>query len=291
MTIKKYRVGGTGDPVRAAASESTGIAMPSFDPAMLDAMEERRAFEAMATQVEPGNIGSPYGVNDPAGLKNLNPLFEILSFGGPQLFKSIGREGIAKIARYVSKSSPEELASKRVKDIILESTAPARALADRRAKENLQYTAERAIKQAGAEDSGALINLQSGADAILDDAIHNEISNRIKFQNQIDDVFGEAMIDDLVRVRDVGDVRDVARIQKGDPMELGEEYAKLFEDLGLTKEQAMQMLEERFMMDPDAVSLPISAYGKQTQRLNKNGGVVPIKKAKKGMRLKKSCNC
>ena len=45
------------------------------------------------------------------------------------------------------------------------------------------------------------------------------------------------------------------------------------------------------MMDPDAVSLPISAYGKQTQRLNKNGGVVPIKKAKKGMRLKKSCNC
>lgn len=291
MNLKKYRMGGTGDPVRGAVSESTAVQAPSFDPGMLDAMDERRAFEAMASQIEPGNLGAPYGVNDAAGLTNVNPLFEILSFAGPQLLKSIGRQGIARIAKYISKSTPEELASKRVKDIILESTDPMRALADRRAKENLQYTAERAIKQAGAEDSGALINLQSRAGEVLDDAIQNEISNRIRFSNQVDDVFGEAMVDDIMRVRDVGDVRDVARIQSGDPVRLGEEYAKLFQDLGLTKDQAMNLLEERFMMDPDAVKLPISVYGKQTQRLNKNGGIVPIKRAKKGMRVKKSCNC
>ncbi len=66
-----------------------------------------------------------------------------------------------------------------------------------------------------------------------------------------------------------------------------DEDARLFEELGVSKDQVMNLLEDRFMMDPDAVKLPLSAYGKQTQRLNKNGGVVPIKKAKKGMKIKK----
>ena len=81
-----------------------------------------------------------------------------------------------------------------------------------------------------------------------------------------------------------GSVDDVRRAaQSGvDPT-----YIKLFEDLGMDAKRVRQMLEERFMMDPDAVKLPLDVYGKQTQRLNKHGGVVPIKKAKKGMRLNK----
>ena len=121
---------------------------------------------------------------------------------------------------------------------------------------------------------------------MLDDAIQQEISQRISLANKVDDIFSQALVDDVAKVRDVGTAADVARINRGG-YEIGGEYAKLFEYLGLTKDQAMNLIEERFMMDPDAVKLPLSVYGKQTQRLNRNGGVVPMKKAKKGMRLKK----
>ena len=51
------------------------------------------------------------------------------------------------------------------RDIVLKALDPMDELAERRAKENLEFVSERAIKQAGAEDSGALINLQSKSDA------------------------------------------------------------------------------------------------------------------------------
>lgn len=267
-------------------SESTSVSTP--DPMMLQRLadaqdaidlrelEKRKAFEGPLGMYEA----------DPAGLPTQDPLFEILSLGGPKLFSELGEAGVRQIAKFLSKTPKSELDKLAPKEIVMKALDPMEELADRRAKENLEYVTDRIVKQAGAEDSGALINLQSKSDALLDDAIQQEISERISLANKVDDIFSQALVDDVAKVRDVGTAADVARINRGG-YEVGGEYAKLFEDLGLTKDQAMNLIEERFMMDPDAVRLPLSAYGKQTQRLNRNGGVVPIKKAKKGMKIKK----
>ena len=103
------------------------------------------------------------------------------------------------------------------RDIVLKALDPMDELAERRAKENLEFVSERAIKQAGAEDSGALINLQSRSDALLDDAIAKEISERIKLGRQADDAFTTAMMDDVYNVKDVGDARDLLSIKKEEP--------------------------------------------------------------------------
>jgi hypothetical protein len=267
-------------------SESTSVSTP--DPMMLQRLadaqdaidlrelEKRKAFEGPLGMYEA----------DPAGLPTQDPLFEILSLGGPKLFSELGEAGVRQIAKFLSKTPKSELDKLAPKEIVMKALDPMEELADRRAKENLEYVTDRIVKQAGAEDSGALINLQSKSDALLDDAIQQEISQRISLANKVDDIFSQALVDDVAKVRDVGTAADVARINRGG-YEVGGEYAKLFEDLGLTKDQAMNLIEERFMMDPDAVRLPLSAYGKQTQRLNRYGGVVPMKKAKKGMKIKK----
>lgn len=267
-------------------SESTSVSTP--DPMMLQRLadaqdaidlrelEKRKAFEGPLGMYEA----------DPAGLPTQDPLFEILSLGGPKLFSELGEAGVRQIAKFLSKTPKSELDKLAPKEIVMKALDPMEELAERRAKENLEYVTDRIVKQAGAEDSGALINLQSKSDALLDDAIQQEISQRISLANKVDDIFSQALVDDVAKVRDVGTAADVARINRGG-YEVGGEYAKLFEDLGLTKDQAMNLIEERFMMDPDAVRLPLSAYGKQTQRLNRYGGVVPMKKAKKGMKIKK----
>lgn len=278
----KYPHGGVHRPV----AESTSAQMP--DPAMIQRLEDAQEaidFEDMALQQRRREL--PMGfVDDPAGLTSVDPLFEILSLGGPKLFAELGETGVRQIAKFVAKTPKSQLDELGPKQIVMKALDPMEELAERRAKENLEYVTDRIVKQAGAEDSGALINLQSKSDALLDDAIQQEISERISLANKVDDIFSQALVDDVAKVRDVGTAADVARINRGG-YEVGGEYAKLFEDLGLTKDQAMNLIEERFMMDPDAVRLPLSAYGKQTQRLNRYGGVVPMKKAKKGMRLKK----
>ncbi len=278
----KYPHGGVHRPV----AESTSAQMP--DPAMIQRLEDAQEaidFEDMALQQRRREL--PMGfVDDPAGLTSVDPLFEILSLGGPKLFAELGEAGVRQIAKFVAKTPKSQLDELGPKQIVMKALDPMEELAERRAKENLEYVTDRIVKQAGAEDSGALINLQSKSDALLDDAIQQEISERISLANKVDDIFSQALVDDVAKVRDVGTAADVARINRGG-YEVGGEYAKLFEDLGLTKDQAMNLIEERFMMDPDAVRLPLSAYGKQTQRLNRYGGVVPMKKAKKGMRLKK----
>jgi hypothetical protein len=268
-------------------AESTSVQMP--DPAMIQRLEDAQDaidFENMALQQRRREL--PMGfVDDPAGLTSVNPLFEILSLGGPKLFAELGKAGVRQIAKFVAKTPKSQLDKLAPKDIVMKALDPMDELAERRAKENLEYVTDRIVKQAGAEDSGALINLQSKSDALIDDAIQQEISERIGLATKVDDVFSEALIDDITGVRNVGTAADVARLEKLGGYEKADEYARLFEELGLSKDQVMNLLEERFMMDPDAVRLPLSAYGKQTQRLNKNGGVVPIKKAKKGMKIKK----
>lgn len=268
-------------------SESTSVSTP--DPMMLQRLadaqdaidlrelEKRKAFEGPLGMYEA----------DPAGLPTQDPLFEILSLGGPKLFSELGEAGVRQIAKFLSKTPKSELDKLAPKEIVMKALDPMEELAERRAKENLEYVTDRIVKQAGAEDSGALINLQSKSDALLDDAIQQEISERIGLATKVDDIFSEALIDDIAGVRNVGTAADVARIERLGGYEKADEYARLFEELGLSKDQVMNLLEDRFMMDPDAVKLPLSAYGKQTQRLNKNGGVVPIKKAKKGMKIKK----
>ena len=283
MKIKKYPHGGVHRPV----AESTSVQMP--DPEMIQRLEDAQEaidLEDMALQQRRREL--PMGfVDDPAGLTSVNPLFEILSLGGPKFFSQVGKAGIKQIAKFIGNTPKSQLDNMAPRDIVLKALDPMDELAERRAKENLEFISERAIKQAGAEDSGALINLQSKSDALLDDAIAKEISERIRLGRQADDIFSQALVDDVTRVRNVGSAKDVSRIENLPGYDKADEYAKLFEELGLSKDQAMTLLEERFMMDPDAVRLPLSAYGKQTKRLNRYGGIVPKKKKKKGMRVKK----
>ena len=281
MKIKKYQRGGfNGDPLRAlvAASESTRTQTP--DAAMLDrllqAEEESVLSDLERRRMREEPLGMYY--EDAAGLEQVNPVFEILSFAGPKLFQSIGKKGIKMISDYMAGMSAKELGEKKAKDIVMEALDPMKELAERRANENLQYVAERAIKKAGSDDTQAFLNLQNRAAEIADEAMGAEMFNLAKFENEVDRIFGQAKVDDLFKIRDAGDAADVARIAKLEGYDKADEYAKLFEELGLTKEQAMQMLEDRFMMDPDAVRPPLTAYGKQTTRLNKNGGlIVPMK--------------
>ncbi len=279
MKIKKYPHGGVHRPV----AESTSVQMP--DPRALQALEDAERLSSVRRQEEIDMLGYPTSYS--GSVRSVNPLFDILSFGGPKLFSQIGKAGIKQIAKFISNTPKSQLDNMAPKDIVLKALDPMDELAERRAKENLEFVSERAIKQAGAEDSGALINLQSRSDALLDDAIAKEISERIRLGRQADDIFTQALVDDVTRVRNVGTAKDVSRIENLPGYDKADEYAKLFEELGLSKDQAMTLLEERFMMDPDAVRLPLSAYGKQTKRLNKYGGVVPKKKKKKGMRVKK----
>lgn len=283
MRIRKYPHGGIHQPV----AESTSVRMPDSkmlqrledaqDAIDLRGLEKRLAFE--------GPMGM-YGA-DPAGLPTQDPLFEILSIGGPKLFTELGEAGVKQLAKFISKTPKSQLNEMNPKEIVLKALNPMDELAERRAKENLEYVTDRIIKQAGAEDSGALINLQSKSDALIDDAIQQEIADRISLGTRVEDIFTEALVDDVSRVRDVGSARDVFRIKNLDPEQAAAEYGSLFESLGLTPSQARTLIEERFMMDPDAVKLPLGVYGKQTQRLNKNGGIVPVKKAKSGMKIKK----
>lgn len=278
----KYTHGGIYHP----PAESTFVQMP--DPAMIQRLEDdQEALDLAEMELQQRRRELPMGfVDDPAGLTPVYPLFEILTLGGKKLITELGEAGIRQIAKFISKTPKSQLDELGPKQIVMKALDPMEELAERRAKENLEYVTDRIVKQAGAEDSGALINLQSKSDRLLDDAIQQEISERISLANKVDDIFSQALVDDVAKVRDVGTAADVARIKRGG-YEIGGEYARLFEELGLTKDQAMNLIEERFMMDPDAVKLPLSAFGKQTQRLNKYGGVVPMKKAKKGMRLKK----
>ena len=279
MKIKKYPHGG----VHRQVAESTSVQMP--DPRALQALEDAERLSSVRRQEEINTLGYPasYG----GSMRSVNPLFDILSIGGPKFFSQVGKAGIKQIAKFIGNTPKSQLDNMAPRDIVLKALDPMDELAERRAKENLEFVSERAIKQAGAEDSGALINLQSKSDALLDDAIAKEISERLRLGRQADDIFSQALVDDVTRVRNVGSAKDVSRIENLPGYDKADEYAKLFEELGLSKDQAMTLLEERFMMDPDAVRLPLSAYGKQTKRLNRYGGVVPKKKKKKGMRVKK----
>jgi len=279
MKIKKYPHGGVHRPV----AESTSVRMP--DPRALQALEDAERLSSVRRQEEINTLGYPasYG----GSMRSVNPLFDILSIGGPKFFSQVGKAGIKQIAKFIGNTPKSQLDNMAPRDIVLKALDPMDELAERRAKENLEFVSERAIKQAGAEDSGALINLQSRSDALLDDAIAKEISERLRLGRQADDIFSQALVDDVTRVRNVGTAKDVSRIENLPGYDKADEYAKLFEELGLSKDQAMTLVEERFMMDPDAVRLPLSAYGKQTKRLNRYGGVVPKKKKKRGMRVKK----
>jgi hypothetical protein len=290
----KYPHGGVYQPV----AESTSVQMP--DPAMIQRLEDAQEaidFEEMALQQRRREL--PMGfVDDPAGLTSVDPLFEILSLGGPKLFTELGEAGVRQIAKFVAKTPKSQLDKLGPKEIVMKALDPMEELAERRAKENLEYVTDRIVKQAGAEDSGALINLQSKSDALLDDAIQQEISERISLANKVDDIFTTSKVDDVYNVKDVGDARDLLSIKKRGA-EVGNEYQKLFEDLGLTADEAETLLRERFGLDPDAMKLDLTAYGKtnlggqpgerfvRSIRSNEYGGVVPMKKAKKGLRLKK----
>ncbi len=279
MKIKKYPHGGVHRPV----AESTSVQMP--DPKALQALEDAERLSSVRRQEEINTLGYP--ASHGGSVRSVNPLFDILSIGGPKFFSQIGKAGIKQIAKFIGNTPKTQLDNMAPRDIVLKALDPMDELAERRAKENLEFVSERAIKQAGAEDSGALINLQSRSDALLDDAMAKEISERLRLGRKADDIFSQALVDDVTRVRNVGSAKDVSRIENLPGYDKADEYAKLFEELGLSKDQAMTLLEERFMMDPDAVRLPLSAYGKQTKRLNRYGGVVPKKKKKKGMRVKK----
>ena len=311
MKIKKYQRGGfNGDPLKAlvAASESTRTQTP--DAAMLDRVLQAEEASVLSDLERQRMREEPLGMyyEDAAGLEQVNPVFEILSFAGPKLFQSIGKKGIKMISDYMAGMSAKELSEKKAKDIVMEALDPMKELAERRANENLQYVAERAIKKAGSDDTQAFLNLQNRAAEIADEAMGAEMFNLAKFENEVDRIFGQARIDDLVSkrigpIQDVGDAADVARIAKLDDVELGLEKAKLFEDLGLTTDEAMQLLEERFMVDPDAMKLDLTTYGRKnlvgqpgqrfvySPRINKDGGLIvpmrPVTSKSSSMRPRK----
>jgi len=295
----KYPHGGIYHP----PAESTFVQMP--DPAMIQRLEDdQEALDLAEMELQQRRRELPMGfLDDPAGLTNVDPLFEILSLGGPKLFAELGEAGVRQIAKFVAKTPKSQLDELGPKQIVMKALDPMEELAERRAKENLEYVTDRIVKQAGAEDSGALINLQSKSDRLLDDAIQQEISERISLANKVDDIFSQALVDDVAKVRDVGNIKDLQYLKRTeaglDFNRRRAEYQKLFEDLGLTKGEASELLRDRALMDPDAVKLDLTAYGKtnlggqpgerfvRSIRSNEYGGVVPMKKAKKGMRLKK----
>lgn len=295
MKIKKYPHGGVHRPV----AESTSVQMP--DPRALQALEDAERLSSVRRQEEINTLGYPasYG----SSVKSVNPLFDILSIGGPKFFSQVGKAGIKQIAKFIGNTPKSQLDNMAPRDIVLKALDPMDELAERRAKENLEFVSERAIKQAGAEDSGALINLQSRSDALLDDAMAKEISERLRLGRQADDIFSQALVDDVAKVRDVGDIKDLQYLKSTeaglDFNRRRPEYQKLFEDLGLTKDEASELLRDRALMDPDAMKLDLTSYGKtnlggqpgerfvRSIRSNGYGGVVPKKKKKKGMRVKK----
>lgn len=278
MKINKYPHGGVHRPV----AESTGTA-PTIDPSVLIAAAE-------AAEFEQNEFDRMTGGYESGSIRSVDPLFDILSFGGPKFLQQIGKSGVRQLSKFLKSTPKSELSKMPMKDIIVKAIDPMDELATRRAQENLSYASERAIKEAGEENAAGLLRLQSQSDDALRQGQIQEALDRSNFEEGIDDIFGQARMDDILERRglgmskDLGSVDDVRRAaQSGvDPT-----YIKLFEDLGMDAKRVRQMLEERFMMDPDAVKLPLDVYGKQTQRLNKHGGVVPIKKAKKGMRLNK----
>lgn len=296
MKIKKYQVGGfNGDPLKAlvAARESTNTNAPNLGAILASQIENDpfmgadniNRLERQLLKDQPG--GMYYA--DPAGLEQVNPVFELLSFAGPKVFQSIGKKGVKMISDYISGLSSKELASKKAKDIVMEAIDPMKELAERRATENLQYVADRALRKAGADDTQGFLNLQGRAQEVADEAMGAEMFNVAKFENQIDDIFGQARVDDIIQSKglgmskDLGTVEDVRRAtQSGvDPT-----YIKLFEDLGMDAKDVRRMLEERFMMDPDAVKLKLDTYGKQTQRLNEDGGFITPMRS-----VSSSCSC
>lgn len=295
----KYPNGGVHRPV----AESTSVQMP--DPAMIQRLEDdQEALDLAEMELQQRRRELPMGfVDDPAGLTPVYPLFDLLTLAGPKLVAELGEAGVRQIVKFVAKTPKSQLDKLGPKQIVMKALDPMEELAERRAKENLEYVTDRIVKQAGAEDSGALINLQSRSDALLDDAMAKEISERLRLYNKVDDVFGQALVDDVAKVRDVGDIKDLQYLKRTeaglDFNRRRPEYQKLFEDLGLTKEEASNLLRDRALMDLDAVQLPLTTYGKtnlggqpgerfvRSIRSNEYGGVVPMKKAKKGMRLKK----
>lgn len=297
MKIKKYQVGGfNGDPLKAlvAARESTNTNAPNLGAIIASQIEDGpdlmgadniNRLERQLLMEQPG--GMYYA--DPAGLEQVNPVFELLSFAGPKVFQSIGKKGVKMVSDYISGLSSKELASKKAKDIVMEAIDPMKELAERRATENLQYVADRTLRKAGAEDTQGFLNLQGRAQEVADEAMGAEMFNVAKFENQIDDIFGQARVDDIIerrglgRSKDLGSVEDVRRAtQSGvDPT-----YIKLFEDLGMDANDVRRMLEERFMMDKDAVKLPLSVYGKQTKNLNEDGGFITPMRS-----VSSSCSC
>jgi hypothetical protein len=297
MKIKKYQVGGfNGDPLKAlvAARESTNTNAPNLGAIIASQIEDGpdlmgadniNRLERQLLMEQPG--GMYYA--DPAGLEQVNPVFELLSFAGPKVFQSIGKKGVKMVSDYISGLSSKELASKKAKDIVMEAIDPMKELAERRATENLQYVADRTLRKAGAEDTQGFLNLQGRAQEVADEAMGAEMFNVAKFENQIDDIFGQARVDDIIerrglgRSKDLGSVEDVRRAtQSGvDPT-----YIKLFEDLGMDANDVRRMIEERFMMDKDAVKLPLSVYGKQTKNLNEDGGFITPMRS-----VSSSCSC
>lgn len=296
MKIKKYQVGGfNGDPLKAlvAARESTNTNAPNLGAILASQIEDDpfmgadniNRLERQLLMEQPG--GMYYA--DPAGLEQVNPVFELLSFAGPKVFQSIGKKGVKMISDYISGLSSKELASKKAKDIVMEAIDPMKELAERRATENLQYVADRTLRKAGADDTQGFLNLQGRAQEVADEAMGAEMYNVAKFENQIDDIFGKARVDDIIQSKglgmskDLGTVEDVRRAtQSGvDPT-----YIKLFEDLGMDAKDVRRMLEERFMMDPDAVKLKLNTYGNQTQRLNEHGGFITPMRS-----VSSSCSC
>lgn len=296
MKIKKYQVGGfNGDPLKAlvAARESTNTNAPNLGAILASQIEDDpfmgadniNRLERQLLREQPG--GMYYA--DPAGLEQVNPVFELLSFAGPKVFQSIGKKGVKMISDYISGLSSKELASKKAKDIVMEAIDPMKELAERRATENLQYVADRTLRKAGADDTQGFLNLQGRAQEVADEAMGAEMYNVAKFENQIDDIFGKARVDDIIQSKglgmskDLGTVEDVRRAtQSGvDPT-----YIKLFEDLGMDAKDVRRMLEERFMMDPDAVKLKLNTYGNQTQRLNEHGGFITPMRS-----VSSSCSC
>lgn len=283
MKINKYPHGGVHRPV----AESTRTA-PPIDPRDLIAAGE-------AAQFEQNEFDRMTGGYESGSIRSVDPLFDILSFGGPKFLQQIGKSGVKQLAKFLKSTPKSELSKMPMKDIIVKAIDPMDELATRRAQENLSYASERAIKKAGEENTAGILRLQSQSDDALRQGQIQEALDRSNFEQGIDDIFGQARVDDIIdngsmrfrKIKDVGNVDDVKRAQSLGGYEKAEEYAMLFEDFGMDKEDVMRMLEERFMMDKDAVKLPLNVYGKQTKNLNKYGGVVPVKKAKKGMRLNK----
>ena len=93
MKIKKYPHGGVHRPV----AESTSVQMP--DPRALQALEDAERLSSVRRQEEINTLGYPasYG----GSVKSVNPLFDVLSFGGPKLFSQIGKAGIKQIAKFI----------------------------------------------------------------------------------------------------------------------------------------------------------------------------------------------